>query len=138
MEEVERLVAVLGEEVRVCDVLASVLRDEQEAVLRLRPEAMLTCLEQRQVLQERLTRLAAERRAVVRAVGTVRGKSTERATEVLPLLPDEPQARVREQVRRLRGALLTARRPERQNALLIGSGGATAGPPLRPARAPPP
>ena len=135
MEEVERLVAVLGEEVRICDVLASVLRDEQEAVVRLRPEAMLTCLEQRQVLQEQLTRLAAERRAVVRAVGTVRGKSTERATEVLPLLPDEPQARVREQVRRLRGALLTARSLERQNAFLIGSELDTVGELLRTLRA---
>src|SRR5262249_60691516 len=103
MEAVERLVAVLGEEVRVCDVLASVLRDEQEAVVRLRPEAMLTCLEQRQVLQERLARLAAERRAVVRAVGTVRGESTERASEGLPLPPDEPQAPVPAQEPRRRG-----------------------------------
>lgn len=135
MEQVERLVAVLGEEIRVCDAIASVLRDEQEAVVRLRPEAMLTCLEQRQVLQERLSRLATERRAVVRAVGSANGKATEHATEVLPLLPGDSQVRVRDHVQRLRGALLAARSLERQNALLIGSGLDTVGDLLRTLRA---
>ncbi|MFN8542737.1 MAG: flagellar export chaperone FlgN [Candidatus Binatia bacterium] len=120
MEQVERLEAVLGDEIRVCDALAGVLRDEREAVVRLRPEAILACLAERQALQDELVRLAEARRGVVRAVADRHGRATERAIEVLPLLPPEPQARVRGLVRRLRAALLVARSLERQNAQLAG------------------
>jgi flagellar biosynthesis/type III secretory pathway chaperone len=121
VDQIEHLCDVLGEEARVCGDLAGVLRDEQDAVVHLRPEAILTCLERRETLQEHLVRLARQRRALVEAVAAAHGRATSRATEVLPLLPPEPQTRVRGQLRELRRALLEARGLGRQNALLLGS-----------------
>jgi flagellar biosynthesis/type III secretory pathway chaperone len=103
----------------VCGALAEVLRDEQQAVVRLQPQAILACLEQRQVLQDELVRLAGLRRALVRDVASQRGASTESATALLPLLPPDPQARLRSRVRSLRRALLEARGLERQNGRLV-------------------
>jgi flagellar biosynthesis/type III secretory pathway chaperone len=121
MDHVERLCHVLGEETRLCGELAGVLRDEQQAVVRLRPEAILTCLERRETIQDRLVDLARERRDVVRAMAAARGTAATRATEMLPFLSHEPQSRVRDHLRRLRGALLQARGLERQNAQLVGA-----------------
>lgn len=135
MDQIEHLCDVLGEEARVCGDLAGVLRDEQEAVVRLRPEAILTCLERRETLQEDLLRLARERRELVEAVSSAHGRRTSRATEVLPLLPPEPQTRVRGQLQELRRALLEARGIGRQNALLLGSSLGTIGDLLRTLRA---
>jgi flagellar biosynthesis/type III secretory pathway chaperone len=119
MDQVDTLCAVLGDETRVCGALATVLREEQRAVVQLRPEAILACLEQRQALQDELVHLAARRRALVRDVATTRGAKTESATELLPFLPPDPQARLRARVRSLRRALLEARGLERQNGILL-------------------
>ena len=119
MDQVESLCAVLGDEARVCGVLTAVLREEQQAVIRLRPQAILACVEQRQALHDELTRLAGLRRALVRDVATERGAPTESATALVPLLPPDPQARLRSRVRSLRRALLEARGLERQNGLLV-------------------
>jgi len=121
MDRVELLCGILSEESRVCSELTGVLRQEQEAVIRLRPEAILVCLEQRNTLQDNLVKLARERRALVRAMGEEHGRTTTRASDVLSLLPAEPQSRVRGEMRQLRRALLEARGLERQNALLVGS-----------------
>jgi len=135
VDQIEHLCDVLGQETRLCGDLAGVLRDEQEAVVRLRPEAILACLDRRETLQEELHRLAEARRALVSAVGAAHGRPTTSATEVLPLLPPEPQARVRGQLRELRRALLEARGLGRQNQLLIGSRLDTVGDMLRALRA---
>jgi flagellar biosynthesis/type III secretory pathway chaperone len=121
MEQIDRLCELLAEETRVCAALSDVLREEQAAVVRLEAARILVCLEQRQALQDELARLAVERRTLVRTVAARHGAETERATEVLPLLPAAPRARVREGVRRLRAALLEARGLERQHTLLVGS-----------------
>ena len=122
MDQVESLCTVFRNETRVCSAIAAILRDEQEAVIRLRPGAILACLEQRQALQDELLRLVAQRRALVRDVARERGATTESATALLPLLPPEPQARLRAEVRSLRRALLEARGLERQNAVLVEAG----------------
>ena len=106
MDQVESLCTVFRDETRVCSAIAAILRDEQEAVIRLRPGAILACLEQRQALQDELLRLVAQRRALVRDVARERGAATESATALLPLLPPEPQARLRAEV-----ALAPARAP---------------------------
>jgi hypothetical protein len=121
VDQIDHLCEVLGEEARLCTDLAGALREEQDAVVQLRPEAILACLERREMLQERLVRLAEQRRAIVEAVAAAHGRRTSRATEVLPLLPPESQTRVRGQVRALRRALLETRGLGRQSALLIGS-----------------
>lgn len=135
MDQIDHLCDVLGEEARLCTDLAGVLRDEQDAVVQLRPEAILTCLERREALQEHLVRLAHQRRALVEAVAAAHGHATSRATEVLPLLPPGSQTRVRGQLRELRRALLEARGVGRQSALLIGSSLDTVGDLLRTLRA---
>lgn len=122
MDHVERLCEVLSEEARLCGILTGVLRDEQQAVVELRPEAILACLEQRSLLAEQLAELATARRDLVRAVGEARGATPQLAIEVLPLLPPEPQTRLRGQLRELRRVLLEARGLERQNAILAGAG----------------
>jgi flagellar biosynthesis/type III secretory pathway chaperone len=122
MDHVDRLCDVLKEEARLCGILTGVLRDEQQAVVELKPEAILACLEQRTLLAERLANLATTRRDLVRAVGEERGAAPERAIEVLPLLPPEPQNRLRGELRELRRVLLEARGLERQNAILAGAG----------------
>jgi flagellar biosynthesis/type III secretory pathway chaperone len=121
MEDIDRLCLLLDEETDVCGRLSTVLRDEQQAVVRLRPDDILTCLEQREELQGRLTALADERRRLVREVSARRGSETPQAVEMLPMLPIEPQHRVRRHLRKLRGALLETRGLERQTALLVGA-----------------
>lgn len=135
MDQVETLCTVLSDETRVCSAISAILRDEQEAVIRLRPGAILACLEQRQALQEELLRLAAQRRALVRDVATKRGVTTESATKLMSHLPPEPQARLRAGVRSLRQALLEARGLEQQNAILIETGLDSVGDLLRALRA---
>ncbi|HLK11913.1 MAG TPA: flagellar protein FlgN [Candidatus Binatia bacterium] len=121
MEQIDQLCDLLTEETRVCAALSGVLREEQAAVVRLEPASILVCLEQRQALQDRLLRLAGERRALVRAVAACHGATTERATDVLPLLAPAPRSRVRDGLRQLRQALLEARGLERQHTFLVGS-----------------
>lgn len=122
MTQVDDLCTLLGEETRICGELAGVLRAEQEAVVGLSPEAILSCLEQRQALQEELVHLAADRKACVRRVASAHGAAADRVTDLLPLLPPAPRAEVRGRLRGLRGALLQARGLERQNAQLVGAG----------------
>ena len=117
-DKVEALCGLLGEETRVCATLSDLLRAEQAATVGLDPEGILTCLERREVVQEELVRLAAERRTVVRALADERGGRAERVLELLPLLPPASQHRVRGDVRRLRQALLEARGLGRQQSIV--------------------
>jgi hypothetical protein len=119
MDRVEDLCAVLGEEVRLWTAVAELLREEQRAIVALRPATLLACLEERQALQEEVLALAARRRRLVHEVARACGAGAERATALLPLLPDAPQARLRAQLAELRRALLTARGLERRHALLL-------------------
>lgn len=123
MDQVESLCAVLGDETRVCGALTGVLRSEQEAVVALRPVMILTCLEERQVLQDELARLSSRRRELVREIAARYGAPAApgSATGLLPLLPPAPQDRLRAGLRALRRVLLEARGLERQNALLAGA-----------------
>ncbi len=130
MDQLENLCVVLGEEARVCAALVGVLRDEQRAVVTLQPGAIFACLEQGEVLQEKLASLAARRRALMQKVAIGCGSVGASATAVLPLLPPAPQARLRTELRQLRRTLLEARGLERQNARLIGSGLETTSPVL--------
>jgi FlgN protein len=122
MEQVESLCTVLGDEARLCDALAELLRVEQVAVVGLDGGRILACLEERQAIEDELGRIAEERRALVRGLAADLGSGgpSGSATALLPLLPPDPQARLRGAVRRLRGSLLTVRSLGRQNALLIG------------------
>ena len=54
MEQVDRLCAVLTEETALCETLARVLREEQAAVVNLRADAIVSCLAERETLQQRL------------------------------------------------------------------------------------
>lgn len=121
MEDIERLCHLLDEETDVCGRLSSLLRREQQAVVHLRPDDILACLEQRELLQGRLIELADARRRLVREVSARQGAETPQAVEMLPMLPLEPQRRVRRHLRRLRGALLETRGLERQTTLLVGA-----------------
>jgi flagellar biosynthesis/type III secretory pathway chaperone len=118
--DVEQLCAVLDEETRVCTALAAVLRDEQRAVVRLQADVIVDCLGRRETLQQTLGGLAESRRTLVRTASARLGIETPRATDLLPLLPEAPRARLRGELRRLRGALLETRGLERQNAHLVG------------------
>ena len=131
MEDIDRLCELLGEETRVCGELSAVLREEQQAVVRLRPEAILESLERRETLQQVLLRLADDRRHLVRAVTARYGAETLQTTALLPLLPPEPRVRVRAQLRQLRRALLEARGLERQTELLVDASLDTMGELLR-------
>lgn len=119
-DDVEQLCAVLEEETRVCTALGAVLREEQTAVVRLQADRIVDCLGRRESLQRTLGDLAESRRALVRTASARRGADTPRALELLPLLPPAPRARLRAELRRLRGALLETRGLERQNAHLVG------------------
>lgn len=121
MEDIDRLCSLLDEETDVCGRLSALLRDEQQAVVHLRSDDILACVEGREVLQQRLTALADARRQMVRAVTARHGAETPQALEMLPMLPLEPQHRVRRHLRKLRGALLETRGLERQTALLVGA-----------------
>jgi len=132
MDQFESLCSVLGDEARICSALAGVLRDEQQAVVGLHPEAIFACLERRQTLQEELLQLASLRREMVRGAASECGAApTESATTLLPLLPPPSQVRLRVRLRALRRALLEARGLERQNALLAGASFESAGDLLR-------
>jgi hypothetical protein len=120
-DKVDALCGLLGEEARVCGTLSEILRAEQAATVGLDPEAILTCLERREVVQDELVRLAAERRSLVRALADERGTRAERVIEVLPFLPPASQDRVRGDLRRLRQALLEARGLGRQQSLVAGA-----------------
>jgi hypothetical protein len=122
MDQVESLCAVLSDEARLWDEVAGLLRQEQRAVVELRPGTLLACLEERQALQEELLVLAARRRRLVQDVARTCGSNAERATALLPLLPPATQEELRAPLAHLRRALLTARGLERQHAhLLAGS-----------------
>lgn len=123
MDQLESLCAVLGDEARVCDALVGVLRHEQRAVVELRPDVILSCVEERLALQEELERLTGRRRALVRDLAADLGAASgaRSVTVLLPFLAPDPQAQVRTRVRALRRVLLEARSLERQNELLIGS-----------------
>jgi len=116
-DRVEALCAVLGDEARVCGLLAGMLRDEQAAAIRLDPDAIVACLAERRVVHEELLRLSGTRRELVRTIASARGKQAERLTELLPLLAPEAAGRVQTRLRGLRRALLEARGLGRQNAL---------------------
>ncbi len=121
MERLDSLCAVLGEETEVCGALSAVLRREQQAVIGLRPDAILACLQERQALAEELEQLASRRRALVSAVARNRGNGAASAGTLLAHLPPEVQPVLRTRLRALRTALLETRGLERQNALLAGA-----------------
>lgn len=133
MELVEHLCEVLDEETRVSADLARVLRAEQRAVVELRPETLLVCLEERCTLQDELVGLANRRRALVRGLARACGvaETTDSLTTILPRLPGGTRAPLRPRLSALRGALLEARGLERQTALLVGNGLETVGDVLR-------
>ena len=122
MDQIDDLCRVLDEEARVCGLLTRVLRAEQDAVVRLRPEAIVVCLEERHVVQDTLAGLADSRRALVRDLAAQYGGAVGSATSLVPLLPLERRAFVRSAVKDLRRALLEARSLERQNAILVVAG----------------
>jgi flagellar biosynthesis/type III secretory pathway chaperone len=121
MERLDSLCAVLGDETEVCGALSAVLRREQEAVIALRPDALLACLQERQVLAEELEQLATQRRALVSAVARERGNDAASAGTLLANLPPDLQPALRTRLRELRHALLETRGLERQNARLAGA-----------------
>ena len=123
MEQVESLCEVLGDETRVCDALLGVLRHEQRAVVELRPEVLLSCVEERLTIQGELERLTGQRRALVRDLADELGAGPRAGsvTALLPFLPPAPQSKVRARLRALRRTLLEARSLERQNELLVGA-----------------
>jgi hypothetical protein len=121
MERLDSLCAVLGEETEVCGALSAVLRREQQAVIALRPDAILGCLQERQVLAEELEQLATRRRALVSQVARERGTDAASAGTLLATLPPALQPPLRSRLRELRSALLETRGLERQNALLAGA-----------------
>ena len=121
MERLDSLCAVLGEETQVCGALSAVLRREQQAVIQLRPDAILGCLQERQALAEELEQLATRRRDLVSEVARERGTVAASATMLLATLPPEQQPELRAKLRALRSALLETRGLERQNALLAGA-----------------
>jgi hypothetical protein len=122
MDQVESLCAVLSDEARLWDEVSGLLRQEQRAVVELRPGTLLACLEERQALQEEVLALAERRRRLVHDVARSCGTNTERATALLPLLPTANQEALRTRLADLRRSLLTARGLERQHAhLLAGS-----------------
>lgn len=120
MERSERLCAVLAEETVLCDALARVLRDEQLAIVQLRPEAIVTCLAEREGLQAELVRAAAQRRALVREIAGDLSGTAASAVDLLPLLPPPSRERVCDHLRRLRRALLETRGLERETAPVVG------------------
>jgi hypothetical protein len=119
MDHVDNLCAVLGDEVRLWDEVAALLREEQRAVVELRPATLLACLEARQALQEEVLALAGRRRCLVRELARACGTTAERATALIPLLPEDSQAHLRAQLGELRRALLAVRGLERRHALLL-------------------
>jgi len=121
VERLDTLCAVLGEETEVCGALSAVLRREQEAVIALRPDAILACLQERHALAEELEQLATHRRALVSAVARERGNDAASAGTLLANLPPDLQPALRTRLRELRHALLETRGLERQNALLAGA-----------------
>lgn len=118
MDGVETLCAVLDEEIFLCGQLGLVLRAEQRAVVELRSQSILACLTEREALREALVQLATRRRVLAREIGVQCRLATASVTALLPHLPPESRARLRERLRGLRGALLRARSLERQNGLL--------------------
>jgi flagellar biosynthesis/type III secretory pathway chaperone len=121
MEQVERLCGLLDEELGVCAELGGVLRVEQRAVVDMRAEAILQCLEQRAALQQRLAELAATRRGVVQALTADLDPPSTQVSELLPRLPLQRQDGVRRRMRALRAGLLEARSLERQTNILARS-----------------
>ena len=121
MQQVERLVGLLDEELCVCGELGGVLRAEQAAVVRFQAETILQCVEHRTALQERLANLAAERRQVVQELTAAHAAASPHVSDLLPLLPLAPRGTVRQRMRSLRAGFLEARSLERQNALLARS-----------------
>src|SRR6185436_5397368 len=95
MDQVESLCALLSDEARLWDEVAGLLRQEQRAVVELRPGTLLACLEERQALQEEVLALATRRRQLVRDVARSCGADTDRATLLLPLLPPGSQEGLR-------------------------------------------
>jgi hypothetical protein len=115
---VDALCAMLDEEARVADALAGLLRDEREAVVALRADALLDTLARRAALQEQLQALAGRRHAFL---AEACGDRPPRIVALLPSLPPPAQRRVREAVRRLRRSLLAVRAGERQSRALAGA-----------------
>lgn len=117
--DVDALCRVLDDETRTGETLRETLRLEQSAIIGLRPEEVLACVAQRRALHDDLERLAARRRALVaEALGDGGGPTVQ---ALLPRLPAEARARLRDAVRRLRRTLLEARSLERQNRILAGA-----------------
>ena len=102
----------------MCALLVEVLRREQRAVVDLRPEAVFACVGERQELGTALAGVATRRRAAAAALADALDAGGVPPNALLPLLPPEPRAHVRDRLRTVRRMLLEARGLERQNGLL--------------------
>jgi len=118
MDQIDALCAVLGEETRVLGNLANALRDEQRALVALRPEAIFAALVERRELGDELEGLAYGRRTLVRELGADPRASRASLATVLPGLSPDARTRLEGPLRTLRRALLEARGLERQNRRL--------------------
>lgn len=114
----DALCAMLDEETRVADALGGVLREERQAIVALRADAVLDCLARRHALQDQLQALARRRHDIL--AGAL-GAEPPRLVALLPSLAPAAQRRVREMVRRLRRSLLAVRAGERQSRALAGA-----------------
>ena len=118
MDQIDALLGVLEEETRACEALVRVLGAEREALITLRPAAILSSLAECQGLERELTRLAARRRELVREAAAGSGAGAPYVIAVLPRLSPERRAGLGAGLGALRRALLVARGLERQNARL--------------------
>jgi len=130
-QPVDRLCEALADETALCEALASVLRDEQAAVVGLRADTIVECVAARERLQEDLRRARDARRSAVRAVASTLGAPTTSATELLPHLPLSDRRPVETRLRALRRTLLESRSLERETARLVGTSLDTVGELLR-------
>jgi flagellar biosynthesis/type III secretory pathway chaperone len=121
MEAVGTVRTILEEEEALCADLAHVLRGERDALTSFSPDGVTACARQKDNLHAKLSGLVARRREVVRALGRELGVTAEdgRLGPLLPHLPTETAAGLREAVARLRENLLQARRLQRVNGALI-------------------
>lgn len=119
MTQVDRLCAWLGEETQLCDALAAVLRDEQQAIVGLRPAELLACVERREALSRALLAARDARQLALSDLAGAYGIDSARPEGLLARLPGGPQALVRGALGRLREALTTGRSLERQTARLV-------------------
>jgi hypothetical protein len=121
MEETDRLCALLAEEARCARELATVLRAQQRAVVRLDADAVLAAVEQRELGQRQLLLATDARRTLVGRLLAATGAAPGGADALVPRLPLPARPAVAEAVRGLRAALDELAALERQTTRLVGA-----------------